>query len=130
MKREKRLIGLLTGDNVDGTTNIIPRMSRELLHRGYRAVVRTLYEPKNYYDRVITFLREYKPPRITIPLNLDYIQAFFRSIIRLGILGKERLQYWRLFWWTLLHKPRLFPLAITLAIYGYHFRKVIDLHIR
>ena len=26
--------------------------------------------------------------------------------------------------WTLLRRPKLFPLAITLAIYGFHFRRV------
>jgi radical SAM superfamily enzyme YgiQ (UPF0313 family) len=126
---EGRLRGLTTGDNVDGTTNIIPKMNLEALQKGYRAVVDYLYAPKNYYARVRTFLREYKPPKINIPLNSQYIRAFFRSILRLGILGKERFQYWKLFVWTIFRKPRLFPLAITLAIYGYHFRQVADLHI-
>ena len=130
LKKQGRIKGKFTGDNVDGTTNIIPKMSHELLHKGYQAVVRYLYEPKNYYKRVMTFLREYKPPQITIPLDRAYISAFFRSILHLGIMGKERFHYWHLFWWTLLHKPKLFPLAITLAIYGYHFRQVIDLHIQ
>jgi radical SAM superfamily enzyme YgiQ (UPF0313 family) len=129
MKREKRLVGSFSGDNVDGATNIVPKMSLDALQNGYRKVVNTLYAPKNYYARVRTFLREYKAPKIKIPLDSEYIRAFFRSILRLGILGKERLHYWKLFAWTLLRKPRLFPLAITLAIYGYHFRQVCELHI-
>ena len=129
MKRENRLDGSFSGDNVDGATNIIPKMSLDVLQQGYREVVKYLYAPKNYYARVKTFLREYKAPKITPPLNFEYIRAFFRSILRLGILGKERLQYWKLFIWTLFRRPRLFPLAITFAIYGYHFRQVMDLHI-
>jgi len=31
--------------------------------------------------------------------------------------------------WTLLRRPRLFPLAVTLSIYGYHFRRVCELHV-
>jgi hypothetical protein len=31
--------------------------------------------------------------------------------------------------WTLLRRPRLFPLAVTLSIYGFHFRQVIELHV-
>ena len=104
-------------------------MDLEVLHKGYQAVVRYLYAPGPYYERVKTFLREYKPPKIRTPLDMTQVIAFFRSILRLGILGKERLQYWKLFLWTLFRRPRLFPLAITLAIYGYHFRQVIDLHI-
>jgi hypothetical protein len=46
-----------------------------------------------------------------------------------GIRGIERVQYWRLFFWTLFRRPRLFPLAITFAIYGFHFRRVVELHI-
>jgi len=129
MKREKRLVGSFSGDNVDGETNIIPKMNLEVLQKGYRAVVKTLYAPKNYYARVKTFLREYKAPKITIPINGEYIRAFFRSVVRLGIIGKERVQYWKLVFWTLFRRPRLFPLAITFAIYGYHFRQVMDLHI-
>jgi radical SAM superfamily enzyme YgiQ (UPF0313 family) len=129
MEREGRLIGSSSGDNVDGTTNIKPKMNLEMLQKGYRAVVNTLYAPKNYYARVKTFLKEYKPPKITIPINSEYIRAFFRSVVRLGIMGKERIQYWNLVLWTLFRRPRLFPLAITLAIYGYHFRQVMDLHI-
>jgi hypothetical protein len=42
----------------------------------------------------------------------------------------ERVEYWRLLLWALFRKPRLFPLAITLSIYGYHFRKVSELHVQ
>ncbi len=129
MQREGRLTGAFSGDNVDGETNIIPRMNLDVLKNGYRAVVNTLYLPKNYYDRVKTFLKEYKAPRVTIPLSGEYIRAFFRSILHLGILDKGRRYYWQLFFWTLFRRPRFFPQAITFAIYGYHFRQVCDQHI-
>jgi hypothetical protein len=78
---------------------------------------------------VRTFLREYKAPNISVPIDFEHILALFRSILRLGIAGRERLEYWKLFFWTLFRRPRLFPLAITFSIYGYHFRQVVDLHI-
>jgi radical SAM superfamily enzyme YgiQ (UPF0313 family) len=126
---EGRLLGTFSGDNVDGMTNIIPKMNMDVLHKGYESVIASLYAPANYYARVKTFLREYKSPKITLPLSSEYVLALFRSIYRLGIEGKDRLQYWNLFFWTLFRKPRLFPLAITFAIYGYHFRQVRDLHV-
>ena len=129
MKREGRLLGQLSGDNVDGTTNIIPNMSLDILKDGYKNIMNHIYAPKPYYQRVKTFLREYKPPEIKIPLSSPYFWAFFRSIVRLGIIGKERFQYWKLLVWTLYRKPRLFPLAVTLAIYGHHFRRVCKSHI-
>jgi radical SAM superfamily enzyme YgiQ (UPF0313 family) len=129
LKKEGRLLGLASGDNVDGLTNIVPKMDAQALYEGYKRVLHYLYAPQNYYARVRTFLREYKPPKIVAPLDLQHVLALFRSVIHLGILGEERRYFWRLFAWTLARHPRLFPLAITLAIYGYHFRRVTELHI-
>lgn len=129
LKQEGRLLGHMTGDNVDGTTNIIPRMNLDVLHKGYRTVIDTLYAPANYYERVKTFLKEFKPPRISVPLDFQHVMALFRSIVRLGILDKERIYYWKLFFWTLFRRPKLFPLAITFAIYGFHFRQICALRI-
>jgi radical SAM superfamily enzyme YgiQ (UPF0313 family) len=133
LKQAGRLLEKMSGDNVDGTTNIIPVMDPDLLRNGYKRLVQRLYSPEAYYQRVKTFLREYKPPKIRTPMNLgylsEYVLAFFRSIYRLGVAGKERVQYWKLFVWTLFRRPRSFPLAIRFAIYGYHFRKISQLHL-
>jgi radical SAM superfamily enzyme YgiQ (UPF0313 family) len=129
LKKEGRLLGITSGDNVDGTTNIIPRMNLEALHKGYRTVIDTLYAPANYYVRVKTFLKEFKAPNIRVAPDFEYILAFLRSIIRLGILDQARVYYWKLFFWTLLRRPKLFPLAITFAIYGHHFRQICSQHI-
>jgi radical SAM superfamily enzyme YgiQ (UPF0313 family) len=129
LKREGRLIEYISGDNTDGTTNIITHMNLDTLREGYRNILRHIYSPEQYYQRVRTFLREYKPPKIKAPLNFQHILACFRSIYRLGIIGKERVHYWKLFLWALFRRPELFPTAITLAIYGHHFRKISKLHI-
>jgi radical SAM superfamily enzyme YgiQ (UPF0313 family) len=129
MQKEGRLVDEFSGDNVDGSTNIIPRMGIEPLREGYRKILNQIYAPKLYYERVMTFLREYQPPKIRVQLEPQYILALWRSIYQLGIRGVERVQYWRLFFWTLFRRPRLFPTAITLAIMGFHFRRVAELHV-
>jgi radical SAM superfamily enzyme YgiQ (UPF0313 family) len=129
MRKEGRLVSEMSGDNVDGSTNIIPKMGLEPLREGYRKLLVQIYAPKLYYERVLTFLREYHPPEIRVHLDVQYVLALGRSIYRLGIRGAERVQYWRLFFWTLFNHPRLFPLAITLAIMGFHFRQVVELHV-
>jgi radical SAM superfamily enzyme YgiQ (UPF0313 family) len=126
---EGRLLKRMSGDNVDGSTNIIPKMGLEALREGYRQILDEIYAPQFYYERVVTFLREYQPAKIRGRLELQYILALGRSIYQLGIRGVERAHYWRLFFWTLFRRPRLFPLAITLAIYGYHFRQVAALRV-
>lgn len=129
LAREGRLTGELSGDNVVNGTNIVPAMSLETLNAGYKALMDHLYAPAQYYDRVRTFLLECKPPKITAPVDGEQVLALFRSIFRLGIVGQERRYYWRLFGWTIFRRPRLFPQAITMTIYGYHFRRVCDLHV-
>jgi radical SAM superfamily enzyme YgiQ (UPF0313 family) len=129
LQKEGRLVAGFSGDNVDGTTNIIPRMGLEPLREGYREVLSHIYAPQFYYERVQTFLREYKPSGIRVPLEPQYVLALLRSVYQLGIRGVERAHYWRLFFWTLFRRPRLFPLAVTLSIYGFHFRQVIELHV-
>jgi radical SAM superfamily enzyme YgiQ (UPF0313 family) len=129
LKQEGRLLGDMSGDNVDGTTNIIPNMDLSLLNEGYKNIMSHIYSHKHYYKRIKTFLREYKAPRIEIPLDFQRFLAFFRSNVRLGIFGKERFHYWSLLLWTLFRRPELFSLAITLAIQGHHFRKICELHI-
>jgi radical SAM superfamily enzyme YgiQ (UPF0313 family) len=128
--KQGRILDYISGDNVDGTTNIIPKMGLEALREGYRMVLDQIYAPKQYYARVKTFLREYKLPKIRAPLEPQYVLAFFRSIYLLGIKGAERVHYWRLIVWTLLRRPRSFPLAINMAIIGYHFRKVCEIHVQ
>ncbi|MEI7990468.1 MAG: DUF4070 domain-containing protein, partial [Chloroflexota bacterium] len=129
LEKEGRLTNMMTGDNVDGSTNIIPKMGLESLQEGYRIILGQIYAPSFYYERVFTFLREYHPPKIRIVMDLQYSLALGRSIYQLGIRGIERVHYWRLFFWTLFRRPRLFPLAITLAIMGFHFRQVAELHV-
>lgn len=133
LKQKGRILKQMSGDNVDGTTNIIPLMDIEILRNGYKNLLQHIYSPEVYYQRVKTFLQEYHPPKIEVHLDFrntfEYLLAFLRSIFRLGIVGKERLQYWKLFFWTLFHRPKLFPLAIVFAIYGYHFRIIVERHV-
>ena len=129
LKQEQRLLKATSGNNTDFATNFIPRMGYDQLINGYKKILTTIYSPKHHYERIRTFLREYNPPKKTTSafwLRLNYLAAFFRSIVVLGIIGKERFQYWKLLFWTMATRPRLFPQAITLAIYGYHFRKIFE----
>lgn len=127
LKKEQRLLNETSGDNTDFATNFIPRMDYDQLISGYKKVLSTLYSPRHYYDRARIFLQEYVPPQGKLfHFRFNYIAAFIKSIIVLGVIGKERFHYWRLLFWTLMTRPRLVPQAITLSIYGFHFRKVFE----
>jgi radical SAM superfamily enzyme YgiQ (UPF0313 family) len=127
LNQEGRLLGDDTGNNMDSDVNFVPRMEVRELIGGYRTILDTIYSPKNYYRRVIRLLREYRPLHLgKFHLQPGYVGALFKSILFLGIIGRERFHYWKLFFWSLARRPRLFPLAITYAIYGFHFRKVAE----
>jgi radical SAM superfamily enzyme YgiQ (UPF0313 family) len=130
MQAEGRLTSEMTGDNTDGSTNIIPEMGLETLQQGYRWLLGQIYSPQLYYARVRTFLREYRVPEISLRLEREHVKAFFRAAYQLGIRGKERSQYWALLTWALFRRPKLFPLAVTLAIYGFHCRLVTEMYVQ
>lgn len=122
---EGRMLSDFTGNNTDFTINFIPRMDSEILSDGYKSVLKTIYSPKYFYERVMRFLKDFEPKKKKVfHLNPNYILALFRSIVKLGVVGEERIYYWKLFLWTLFRKPQLFSLAILFAIYGFHFKKI------
>jgi radical SAM superfamily enzyme YgiQ (UPF0313 family) len=133
LKQAGRLEEQFSGYNVDGNTNIVPAMGVGVLRARYAALVRRLYSPRVYYQRVRIFLRAYRVPHIDARWELRYLLrqwgAFFLAAVRLGIAGKERFEYWKLLVWTALRRPRAFPLAVTLAIYGYHFRRTCEAYL-
>ncbi len=128
MQQEGRLVKAATGDNTDFSINFVPKMNTETLLNGYRTILKTIYSPKHYYSRVKKFLKEYPVKKRKIRVPVSHLMAAAKSIVRLGIIGRERFHYWKLFFWSLFRRPRLFPLAITLSIYGFHFRKVFQRH--
>jgi len=129
LKKENRLLKASSSDNTDFSLNFIPKMNVETLINGYKKILNTIYSPKNYYKRVITFLKGYKPKPLKKKFNfsLSHFKALFKSIWFLGIKGKGRFYYWKLISWTLVRRPRFFSLAISFAIYGFHFRKIVEI---
>jgi radical SAM superfamily enzyme YgiQ (UPF0313 family) len=131
LEQEGRLVKSATGDNTDFSINFIPKMKTEILINGYRKILHTIYSPRHFYARTKQFLKEYRPAQTAkFRIRMSHCKAAVASVVRLGIVGRERYQYWKLMSWSLLRRPRLLPLAITFAIYGYHFRKVFMKHER
>ncbi len=128
LKGENRLLSDdFSGDNTDCSINFVPRMNRETLMNGYRRIISTIYAPKQYHERLKTFLKEYKPkPGKAVHPQFGHLRSFAKSIWFLGLKEKGKRYYWRLLAWTLVRRPRSFAIAVTLAIYGYHFRKIVE----
>jgi radical SAM superfamily enzyme YgiQ (UPF0313 family) len=124
LSKEGRIEADCTGNNTQATLNFKPKLSREFLQTGYRELMKKLYEPKVYYQRVRTFLENHRPRGPGQRLARVDIEALLKSFWLLGICHRGRRAYWKLCCSTLLRRPRQFPHAIELAIMGYHFRRV------
>ena len=131
LKRENRLLKDSTGDNTDCSLNFIPKMDYKTLIDGYKHILSTIYSPGQYYERIKTFLKDYKPVKRKGRSQLKFYQvkAFIKSMWFLGVIERGRKYYWKLFVSTLLKRPRVFPLSISLAVYGFHFRKIVEKYI-
>jgi radical SAM superfamily enzyme YgiQ (UPF0313 family) len=128
LKSENRLVENSSGDNTDGSLNFIPHMDRAKLIEGYNRLVKTIYSPRYYYQRVNEFLKTYKPAPLIRKnkYSLQRLQALLKSVFYIGILGNGISQwyYWKLMLKALIFYRRSFAEAMTLIVYGHHFRKM------
>ncbi len=123
--KKNRLLKNISGDNTDLSINFIPKMNYRSLIKGYKKILRTIYSPKNYYERILTLFRNFEPmQKKKSQFRLYHLGAFLKSIWLLGIRAKGRIYYWKLLFWTLFWRPQLLPLAVTYSIYGFHFHKI------
>jgi hypothetical protein len=126
LMNEKRLVDYGSGDNTDFTMNFIPVMGYKDLLKGYQKVVQAIYSPENYYSRVLTFFRNYKPVK-TNDVKIRYcdIKAFTKSLWHLGLACEGRRYYWKMLLWAL-WRPQYLDSVVAFAIYGFHYRKMFE----
>ena len=124
MVEEGRLLSQTTGNNTEAVLNFVTKLDSDFLIKGYRRLMHSLYEPDTYYQRIRSYLSRYRHAGHREYFGVAEIKAFIRSLWCLGIRYPGRLAYWRFLLYTLLRYPREFGQAVTLAIYGHHFRLV------
>lgn len=125
MKSENRMLEMFSGNNMDGSMNFIPKMNYRELISGYSQLVKTIYSQREYYHRLKNFLNNYMPPSWTKnKIQFKEVKAFIRLVWLLGTLEKGRKYFWKLLAFTIFRHPQKFPLAMTMAVYGYHFRRI------
>jgi radical SAM superfamily enzyme YgiQ (UPF0313 family) len=122
-----RLVKETDGSNTSLDLNFIPKMKKNVLLKGYKDILSNIYSPKNYYQRVINFLQDFKPQVKNInlkKLRFYHLKALIASLWMLGVQSKGRRYYWRLIFWSLFRRPKTFPQAIGFSITGLHFRRL------
>jgi radical SAM superfamily enzyme YgiQ (UPF0313 family) len=127
LEKEGRLLFKASGNNTDvaGSLNFIPKMDRETIVRGYQWVMNSIYSPEMYYKRILEFLKQYHPANQTSLITNDFF-TFLRSLWYLGVADQtgSSKYYWRLLKESVSRYRKSFTDAITVAIYGYHFRSL------
>jgi len=130
LDREGRLLGQdATGNNTVCTFNFKTRMDPAFLVRGYQRIMRTIYGPREYYARVLDSLGRTSQPQATEAYTYSLprgLAALMRILFKLGVIDRERKEFWRFFVRALIkHRTRLVD-SMRLAAVGYHCRKLSD----
>jgi radical SAM superfamily enzyme YgiQ (UPF0313 family) len=126
LMKENRLFDRASGNNTDFSINFTPAMGAQRLVDGYKRLMETIYSPKFFYERSKGLFQNLSNKQKKLfHIRYNYIMALFKSILYIGILGRERFYYWKFFFYSLFRHPSRFPYAITLSIYGYHFRRMV-----
>lgn len=125
LKKENRLFDNFKGNNMDGATNFIPKMDYKVLIKGYTQIIHTIYAHREYYERVKKFIKDYQVPSWkSNKISLNEIKAFFRLLWAIGIVEKGKKHFWKMLIFSLFKYPKKFSLAMTLVVYGFHFRRI------
>ncbi|MFC2081256.1 B12-binding domain-containing radical SAM protein [Bacteroidota bacterium] len=128
LEAENRITDESTGNNTDLFMNFKPKMDQIDLLAGYKNIISNIYGIKPYYQRVRKLLMIYnRKYSRKARVNLSQLKALFKSMLIIGMLKKGRREYWKLLIWTLFKRPRHFAEAVTLAVFGYHYRNVYGL---
>jgi radical SAM superfamily enzyme YgiQ (UPF0313 family) len=127
LEREGRLLGDASGNNTVCTMNFVPKMDLQTLVAGYQSIMRTIYKPREYYERVLDSMKRvsHERPEVQNYSIIKAITSFARIATRLGIVDSERREFWRFFITSVRNRQRV-PEFLRLAAVGYHFRKLND----
>jgi radical SAM superfamily enzyme YgiQ (UPF0313 family) len=128
LEREGRLLGEASGNNTVCTFNFKTRMDPAFLVQGYQSIMRTIYSPREYYERVLDSMRR-TAQQLTEPTHYGMIRGFTtltRVLLRLGVIDRERMEFWRFFSHALFRHRKRFADSLRLAAVGYHFRKLSE----
>jgi len=120
LKAEGRLLKTSLGNNTLADLNFVPRMDAQELLDGYRRILQTIYNPREYFQRASAFLGQLGSGSRS-PLVFSDILALGRSLCRQGLFSNYRGEYWKFFAQSLSQHRHHFSKAITLAIMGHHF---------
>jgi radical SAM superfamily enzyme YgiQ (UPF0313 family) len=112
-------------DQASGGLNFMPSRPRGEVLRDYASILRRLYSPKDYFDRVLTLARQLRrhPKQLgSTRGRWTDIVALARVIRQLGFARGTAWYFWRNVLTVLSTRPANFESAINLMALFLHFR--------
>jgi radical SAM superfamily enzyme YgiQ (UPF0313 family) len=130
LEREGRLLGEASGNNTVCTFNFVTKMDPARLIAGYQSIMQTIYSPAEYYRRALDSMKRThqgssEPQHYDV---LNSIASLLRIAIRLGVIDRERKEFWRFLANTATRHHQKLAESLRLAAMGYHFRKLSEVY--
>lgn len=131
LEREGRLLGTdASGNNTVCTLNFKTVMDPARLIAGYQSIMRTIYSPREYYQRALDSMKrtqqtETEPQHYNL---ISSIASLTRIGLKLGVLDRERREFWRFLMQAVTKHHSQLAESLRLAAMGYHFRKLSEVY--
>jgi radical SAM superfamily enzyme YgiQ (UPF0313 family) len=127
--REGRIVDMDAGNNTGDHLNFLPHMDTTKLVEGYRSVLKRIYSCDAYYERVKLYLNRTQPKHGQRKSQQQWFtrgnaRAFVTSIVRQGVLGRQRWSYWKFLATVATRYRHCIGAAMTLAVMGYHLQMI------
>jgi radical SAM superfamily enzyme YgiQ (UPF0313 family) len=122
----------VSATDIDQSTsglNFITLIPRAEILKNYIRIIDVIYEPSNYYKRIVfTGLNirphyRHKPKFGTL---LIYMRSFLRVCKKAGFNKATGFHYWKMFFTVILKNPKGIEAAVNLAAMFIHFHKQKD----
>lgn len=121
-------------DQMTSGLNFLTVRSRLYILKDYVRIIKYIYNPKHYYERIINTGLNLRPPnkyRLSIVKKLKMIKAFLKLCTKVGFNKTTGWLYWKMLVIIIFKNPKAIEATVNLSAMFIHFHKqsefIIDL---
>jgi radical SAM superfamily enzyme YgiQ (UPF0313 family) len=125
-QQASRSIGESDIDQTTSGLNFITLISRTEILKNFIRIIDTIYEPSNYYKRVVFTglnIRRHNKYTPNFRTWIIYMRSFFRVCKKAGFNSATGFYYWKMFFTVIFRNPNGIETAVNLAAMFIHLRK-------
>ncbi len=125
-QQASRSVGEADIDQTTSGLNFITLIPRSRVMLNFINVIIAVYEPSNYYKRVVFTglkIKPYYKHKPDFRTWLIYMRSFLRVCKKEGFNAATAFYYWKMFFTVIFRNPKGIEAAVNLAAMYIHFRK-------